>query len=116
MALPEYPSIAAFRGDIVAWVTNGFTLVNNMLQGRQNVVGSITLTADGESTSTRVIDNRAHKYSVILFDPLDDVAASMLAAGTVFVPGGARIEGEFTIVHPSVGEGELVEFYYLIIG
>lgn len=116
MALPEYPRVAQFRGDVPAWITNISAIVNGILRGRQNVVGEVTLDADDVATTTTVTEDRCHKYSSIILDPLSLESAALLATGQVCVLAADRTEGQFIITHPPIELGAERSFYYTIEG
>ena len=85
-------------------------VVNNILSGKQNNTGSVTLT--NSATSTAVTDYRVGSESVILFMPTNSDAASEKAAGGMYV--SARSENSFTITHASATTTR--SFEYVVIG
>ena len=86
-------------------------VVNNILEGKLNSTGSVTLTAS--AASTVVNDNRAGFESVILFMPKTANAAAEQAAGGMFV--SSRGKQTFTITHANNSQSDR-SFDYIIIG
>lgn len=86
-------------------------VVNNILEGKLNSTGSVTLTAS--AASTVVNDNRAGYESVILFMPTSANAAAEQAAGGMFV--SSRGKQTFTITHANNSQSDK-SFDYIIIG
>lgn len=86
-------------------------VVNNILEGKLNSTGSVTLTAS--AASTVVNDNRAGYESVILFMPKTANAAAEQAAGGMFV--SSRGKQTFTITHANNSQSDR-SFDYIIIG
>ena len=86
-------------------------VVNNLLNGKINSTGSVTLTAS--ATTTAVTDQRAGKNSIILFMPLTANSASEQGNGTMFV--STRADGSFTITHANNSQADR-QFGYIIIG
>lgn len=75
------------------------TCVRLLLQGKLNIVQSVTLT--NSATSTTVADPLCTPSSHIVFDPLSSDAAAELAAGTLYVAEADRTSGSFIITHSS---------------
>lgn len=86
-------------------------VVNNILDGKLNSTGSVTLTASAASTA--VTDERAGYDSVILFMPTTANAASEQAAGGMYV--SSRGKQTFTITHANNAQSDRT-FEYIIIG
>lgn len=86
-------------------------VVNNILDGKLNSTGSVTLTASAASTA--VTDERAGYDSVILFMPTTANAASEQAAGGMYV--SSRGKQTFTITHANNAQSDRT-FAYIIIG
>lgn len=85
-------------------------VVNNILAGKQNNTGSVTLT--NSATSTAITDYRVGADSVILFMPITSDAASEQAAGGMYV--SARGKNTFTITHTN--DTTTRSFAYVVIG
>ena len=105
MATTNFRGITAFSDQ-----RDTSEVVNNILSGKLNATGSVTLT--NSATSTVVADFRVGSESVIIFMPLSAASAGELAAGGMFV--SARSKNSFTITHASAGTTRL--FDYVVIG
>lgn len=86
-------------------------VVNNILNGKLNSTGSVTLTAS--TTTTAVSDERVGKESIILFMPLTANSASEQGNGTMYV--STRADGSFTITHANNTQTDR-QFGYIVIG
>lgn len=86
------------------------TVVNNILSGKQNNTGSVTLATS--ATTTTVTDYIVGSESVILFMPTNAAGAAELAAGGMYV--SARAKNTFTITHANAGTTRT--FDYVVIG
>lgn len=86
-------------------------VVNNILNGKLNSTGSVTLTAS--TTTTAVSDERVGKESIILFMPLTANSASEQGNGTMYV--STRADGSFTITHANNSQTDR-QFGYIVIG
>tara|TARA_R100001463_G_scaffold710_6_gene3271 strand:- start:2251 stop:2571 length:321 start_codon:yes stop_codon:yes gene_type:complete len=85
-------------------------VVNNLVEGKINATGSVTLT--NSATSTTVSDQRASADSVIIFMPKSSASASELYGGTMYV--SAQAKQSFTITHANNSNSR--NFSYIIIG
>lgn len=83
-------------------------VVNNILAGKLNAVGTVTIT--NSATTTTVADFRVGPESVILLMPTTSYAAGEIA--TTYV--SARAANSFTITHPSATTSRI--FDYVVIG
>lgn len=86
------------------------TVVNNILAGKQNNTGSVTLAVS--ATTTAVTNYIVGPESVILFMPTNLAGAGELAAGGMYV--SARVKNAFTITHASAGTTRT--FDYVVVG
>ena len=85
-------------------------VVNNLVEGKINATGSVTLT--NSATSTTVTDLRASADSVIIFMPKSSASATELYGGTMYV--SAQAKQSFTITHDNNSNSR--NFSYIIIG
>jgi len=85
-------------------------VVNNILAGKQNNCGTVTLT--NSATTTVVTDYIVGPESAILFMPTTAAAATELAAGGMYV--SARAANTFTITHASATTTR--SYTYVVIG
>ena len=86
-------------------------VVNNILDGKINATGTVTLTASAASTA--VTEDRAGATSVILFMPTTANAATEQAAGGMYV--SSRGKQTFTITHANNTQTDR-KFDYIVIG
>ena len=86
-------------------------VVNNILDGKINSTGTVTLTAS--TTTTTISDNRVGENSVILFMPTTANASAEQGAGTMFV--ATRAKQSFTITHANNAQTDRT-FAYSVIG
>jgi len=109
----------AFRGvgkptkdNLLQWAESVQTVVNQILVGRLNVVGTVTLTANVATTT--VLDTRVGNDSAIPFMPTTANAAAEIGAGTMYV--STRTAGtSFVITHANNAQTDRI-FVYCIIG
>ncbi len=87
------------------------TIVNNILDGKINATGTVTLTASAASTA--VTEDRAGATSVILFMPTTANAAAEQAVGGMYV--SSRGKQTFTITHANNTQSDRT-FDYIVIG
>ena len=92
----------------LAFLTRVQQTVNEMLKGRGNQTGTLTLTANAASTT--LTDNLLTADSVITFMPTTANAAAEIGAGTMYV--SARNNGSFTIAHANNAQTDRT-FYYI---
>ena len=85
-------------------------VVNQLIDGKINSTGSVTLT--NSATSTVVSDLRASADSIILFMPLSANSATELYGSTMYI--SARSKQSFTITHANNSNTRL--FGYVILG
>lgn len=86
-------------------------VILNILSGKLNATGDITLTASAASTT--LTDPRLTAYSVVLFMPQTDNAAR--AFNTMYVPRSTQKRGSAVINHASDAAADKT-FAYLVIG
>lgn len=84
--------------------------VNELVRGRSNATGSVTLATSG-TTTTVTKDTISPKSEVLLF-PKNSEAATELGAGTCYV--SAVAVGSFTVTHASSAGTRT--FGYAVIG
>ena len=86
------------------------TAVNNLIDGKINATGSVTLT--NSATSTTVNDIRSSADSVILFMPTSADSAAELSGGSMYV--STRSKQSFVITHANSTNTRT--FSYIILG
>lgn len=118
MAVNNYPgpTEAPTTNDwrfLLDWMRQMTLVVRNILLGKLNNNGEITLTASAASTD--LVDPRLTLNSLIVFDPLTANAAAEKAAGTIYVTDANRDNGTFTITHANNAQTDR-DFRYAILG
>lgn len=85
-------------------------VVNEILAGRINSTGSVTLAT--ATTTTAVSDLRCNIDSVILFQPTTANAATEFGSGSFYAVAAAQT---FTVTHSSSTQTDL-SFNYVLLG
>lgn len=91
----------------LGFITRVQQTINEMLKGRGNQTGTVTLTANAATTT--LTDNLLTADSVVVFMPTTANAAAEIGAGGMYV--SARNNGSFTITHANNAQTDRV-FYY----
>ena len=89
----------------LAFITRLQQTINEMMKGRGNQTGTVTLTANAATTT--LTDNQLSADSVVVFMPTTANAAT--AMGNLYV--SARNNGSFTLTHANNAQTDRV-FYY----
>lgn len=85
--------------------------INQLINGKSNNIGSVTLTAS--QATTTVSDRRAGVDSVVTFEPTTANAAAEVGAGGMYV--SAHGGGSFTITHANNAQADRT-FRYVVTG
>lgn len=91
------------------WMARLARAINNILRGKTNNWGSVTLTANAASTS--VTDPRAGYNSVVTLSPTTANAAAAIATTYIATYG----DGTFTITHANNAQSDKT-FKYVVTG
>jgi hypothetical protein len=102
--------VEEWLGDAVDRFIELATVLNNVLDGKINSTGTVTLSVS--STSTTLSDRRIGPESVILFMP---TTANARSEGTPWVSARATTKGQCTLNHTSNSASDL-NFTYVILG
>lgn len=99
------------------WMRKFAIAINEIINGRVNSTGTVTLTAN--QATTVVVDRRIGRDSVILLMPLTANASAEIGAGTVYV-GESDISPtsnppQFTVNHANNAQTDR-DFRYTILG
>lgn len=105
MSIPK----VALRGDPVGQVLRHAESINALIDGKANVTGTVTLTAN--SATTTVSDNKFESGMVPVFVPTTANAAAAL--GGMYV--SARTQGGFTLTHANNAQTDK-SFLYVRFG
>lgn len=90
--------------DIPGWVNLIAAKVNQILRGRTNNVGQVTLAANAASTAIAVPIGVFGAKTAILFDPTTSTAATAFGSGSFYVSARAPDLGTYTINHPNTAD------------
>jgi len=104
-----YPGVKTFDEDQARHRRELAVVVNNLLAGKMNVVGSLTITANAASTT--LTDSRIGTSSVVLLMPTSANGAAALAS-TYFSGFG---NGSCTVNHANNAQTDRT-FNYAVIG
>lgn len=110
MTLPAVPTTSSNWRE---WLTRVSTTLNEVLRGRLNVSGTITLTASAASST--LTDDRISVNSIIMLSPTTANAAAELGNGTLFVAESGRANGSVVITHANNAQTDRT-FRFAIIG
>lgn len=87
------------------------SLVNQVVDGKTQNIGSVTLT--DSSATTVVADLRVGVHSVIVFMPTTANAAAEVGAGGMYI--SSRGDSTFTITHANNAQTDR-DFEYVVVG
>lgn len=107
----SYPAASRPGADLVAWAIRATDAINSILQGRQNVGATVTLTAN--SGTTTVTDPRISYNSRLVLIPVTANAAAAL--GTTYQLNTGRVNGSRVITHDNNSQTDRT-FDLVIIG
>jgi hypothetical protein len=109
MANNQFLTVPLSNPDVKAHTRQCAFTINNIMDGKLNSTGDITLTAS--ATTTTLTDARIGSNSVVLFMP--QTANARTALNSLYVT--ARGDGSCTINHPSSTDTDQ-DLSYVIIG
>src|SRR5690348_3815071 len=88
-------------------------IMRQLIEGRSNAVGTVTLTDDGATTSTTVTAPTCGPNSVVFMFPMTSHAASALS-GT-YVDASDITPGQFVVTHAATSNSD-VTFAWVCLG
>lgn len=110
--MTQFTQVPESFNTINEWVRRVAQKVNQILDGKTNNTGSVTLTAS--TTTTTVTDRRVGVESVILFMPTTANASAEIGAGGMYV--STQTAGtSFVITHANNAQTDRT-FRYIIVG
>lgn len=109
----SYPSAPKPGADLVAWAMRITDALNAILQGRQNVGTSVTLTANAASTT--ITDPRISYNSRVVLIPTTANASAEIGNGTIYQATANRVNGSRVITHANNAQTDRI-FDVVIIG
>jgi hypothetical protein len=87
--------------------------IRQLMEGRSNAVGSVTLAHDGSATTTTVTANTCGPNSVVFLSPLTANAAS--AASGTYIKAADISAGQFVVTHDATSNTD-VTFGWVCLG
>jgi len=87
--------------DIPSWCALIAAKVNQILRGKTNNVGEVTLTASSTTSAIAVAIGTFGDDTVFLFEPTTSTAATAIGSGSMYVSARNALLGTYTITHPS---------------
>lgn len=88
-------------------------VINNIMRGKVNATGTVTLTANAATTT--VTDFRATPECVILLMPTTANASAEQGAGTIYISSRSASDNQFVITHANNAQTDRT-FDYVILG
>lgn len=115
--MSNYEGVPESMTDPVDWCFRISRVVNNIMRGRTNNVGTITLTANAATTVATLAKGVLSQDSAIIFDPLTAHSATELYGATMYVLTANRdvTNKQFTITHANNAQTDR-SFRYIIVG
>ena len=115
----SYPGAPLEFPEASGWCKRIAVVVNQIMQGRTNNYGSVTLTANAASTVVTLPKGLLTVNSTILFEPTTANAAAEIGAGTMYesarAPRATTTTSTFTLTHANNAQVDRT-FRYAIIG
>lgn len=90
--------------DIPEWVKRIAAKVNQIMRGKTNNVGVVTLNAGATTTLIEVAIGVFGEKTVFVFDPTTSTAATAFGSGSFFVSSRLPDEAKYTITHPNTAD------------
>jgi hypothetical protein len=90
--------------DIPAWCRLIAAKVNQIMRGKTNNVGEVTLNASSTTTNVTVPVGVFGDKTVFLFDPTTSTAATAFGSGSMYVSARNPDLGTYTITHPNTAD------------
>lgn len=99
--------------DLPQWVAEIAKQSNELLNGRTNNYGTLTLTANAASTTITLAAGRLGNNTVILLQPTTANAAGAIA--TTYESSRSVLNGTFTLTHTNNAQADKT-FSYVLVG
>lgn len=106
---PEY------YADLKEWLRRTVKVVNNIMEGKTNNTGSVTLSASSSTTTVTEAKGRVGQNTIILLMPTTANAATEFGAGTLYISARNVANNQFTITHVNNSQTDRT-FNYVLIG
>jgi hypothetical protein len=89
------------------------TAIRQLIEGRSNAVGTVTLNGNGVATSTVVTARTCSSSSAVFLFPATAHAAAVVA--TTYVTAPNVVAGQFTVTHAATANGDAT-FWWVCLG
>lgn len=111
--MSSLPSVPVTGVSWREWLTRVATTLNEVLRGRLNATGTLTLTANAASST--LTDDRISINSAIILVPATANAAAELGNGTLFISETNRVNGSIILTHANNAQADRT-YRFVIIG
>lgn len=89
--------------------------VRQLIEGRSNAVGTVTLEDDGVATSTAVTAPTCGPNSAVFLFPATSAASTYFIGNALYVKETDVKAGQFTVTHAATSTASLT-FYWVCLG
>jgi len=90
--------------DVTSWVRIIAVKLNQIMRGKTNNIGEVTLTANATTTDIAVAVGVFGEKTVFIFDATTSTAATALGSGSMYVSARNPDLGTYTITHPNTAD------------
>lgn len=111
----EYPVVPGYFSSNEEWLRTLTYVVNNIMTGKMNITGDVTLTPNSATTTVSLRSGQLSKNSVIQFFPVSSNAAAELTSLYVTNADKDIPNQQFTITHNNAASTDR-KYRYAIIG
>lgn len=112
--MASFPLPPLFNQNSTNWLRELSNVLRNVMSGKTNNTGSVTLTASAASTTVSLAVGQVTDDSAILLSPRTANASAEIGAGTIYaVPSGSS--SNFVITHANNAQNDRT-FRYVIVG
>lgn len=111
----SYPGAPLVMPDALQWCRRLAEKINDIMQGRTNNYGTVTLTASSATTVITFAKGRLSTNSTVYFWPTTANAAADFGAGTMYESARAVASNTLTLTHANNANADKT-FRYAIIG
>lgn len=94
--------------DLSIWLRIVAAKVNQILRGKTNNVGQVTLTANSTTTNVAVAIGNFGDKTVFVFDPTTSTAAIAFGSGSMYVSTRSPDVGTYVITHPNTADTDKI--------
>lgn len=90
-------------------------VIRQLIEGRSNAVGTVTLTNDGVATTTAVSAPTCGPNSVVLMFPTTAAASTFLRGSSLYIAEANVIARQFTVTHATTVTANIT-FMWVCLG